>query len=67
MRLHNAGSIQRMIYRLSQEWEENLQFTAAEMIVIVEERARAKCNNVNDKMPRELWPRPEPKAAKIPE
>ena len=39
MRLHNAGSIQRMIYRLSQEWEENLQFTAAEMIVIVEERA----------------------------
>ena len=36
---HNAGSIQPMIYRLSQEWEENLQFTAAEMIVIVEEGA----------------------------
>ena len=63
---HNAGSTQPMIYRLSQEWEENLQFTAAEMIVIVKEGARAKCNNVNDKRPRELWPRPEPRAIKYP-
>ena len=59
------GSMRRMIYRPSQEWEENSEFTAAEMIVMVEERAGDKCNNVNDKIPRELWPGPEPKAAEI--